>query len=186
MKYQPFIDPWTSSASKRARLYAAIRKVRVNKWIKQSGYDISSIEKIKIFDRISRKNHEQAIDLAIQSLAFIEGIMRANDTLQIRMGMSQVRYNVADSVKQTDSILRIMIMQELLKISNLPQKIKDEVLFRITARILPLRDITNFDLHDHFEPLTTAKTNGKIQPQSRPRLRESRDLPLARGDVKYF
>lgn len=181
-----FVDPYTRTPSKRARLYAAMRTVRVNRWIKQSGYNISSADKIKIFDNISRHSHEHVLDLAVQALAFVEGIMRANDTLQINMGMSQVRYNIGDSIRQADNVLRIMIIQELLKISNLPNKIKDEILYRVTARILPLRDISQLDLHDHMEQptrLPTGKTNGKTPPRTQMR---RRSLPLARGDTPFF
>jgi hypothetical protein len=134
------INPYRKDRYRNAIMNAALRRDQVTKWISQSGYAIPMEQLIELFEITARSVHKDAVNYAINSLAFIEGLIRANDTLQVQMNMERVGYAVNDGIRIASDVLRMIIAQELLKRANLSQAVKNQALGRLVARLLPLRD----------------------------------------------
>jgi hypothetical protein len=134
------INPYRKDRYRNAAMDAALNKIRVKRWVEQSGYSIPIDGATNLFEITARAVHKDAVNYAIKSLGFIDGLIRANDTLQVQMDMAQVGYTVNDGIRIASDVLRMIIAQELLKRANLPEPIKNQALHRLVARLLPLRD----------------------------------------------
>lgn len=123
-----------------AREQHLLHKRRLAAWMKESGTDVDRQEHLNSFDRASKEMHHTALQMAMNGLALVDGVMRANETLRVGLNMERAALDVNSVITMQNKVLKLRLLGLVAEKNGLDPSLVSLIIERAAAREFPVRD----------------------------------------------
>lgn len=118
------------------------QKVR-EEWYKNNGKGIDA-KKIKHkWREVATKCRDDFLNVALDSLACVEGVSKANDGLNYNLDLKNAAIDINQVSKVADKLFNIGILVKMLSNYNFEDWIKQDIIKRYTSSLFPYKDNTD-------------------------------------------
>lgn len=116
------------------------REEQILAWMRQNERKINIKRLISMDQKISDQVRTQVLELFIKAHGTVDGLIKADETLRIALGLEEVRLDINYAQDLVNNVFRLQFAKLVVENSDLDSGTAQEILSRILIREMPTGD----------------------------------------------